>query len=134
MLFASDSFEQKYKERVDEVLTEVLNVRQGIYDGSTIAPRIGFVRETYRHANEFAVWGLGVYAKDRVKTWLRNSDAGLGEFRNVHNTFFALLDTGGHFRVRLGIVPFGCTALLYGEKSEIFLSDNFSRGRYCHHE
>ena len=107
MLFASDSFEQKYKERVDEVLTEVLNVRQGIYDGSTIAPRIGFVRETYRHANEFAVWGLGVYAKDRVKTWLRNSDAGLGEFRNVHNTFL-------HYWIQGGILGFGLVLFLLG--------------------
>ena len=107
MLFASDSFEQKYKERVDEVLTEVMNVRQGIYDGSTIAPRIGFVREAYRHANEFAVCGLGVYAKERVKIWLRDSDAGLGEFRNVHNTFL-------HYWIQGGILGISLVVFLWG--------------------
>ena len=107
MLLASDGFEQKYKERADEVLTEILNVRQGIYDGSTIAPRIGFIRETYRHADEFAICGLGVYAKDRVRTWLRNSDAGLGEFRNVHNTFL-------HYWIQGGILGFGLVLFLLG--------------------
>ena len=107
MLFASDSFEQKYKERVDEVLTEVMNVRQGIYDGSTIAPRIGFIREAYRHANEFAVCGLGVYAKERVKIWLRDSDAGLGEFRNVHNTFL-------HYWIQGGILGISLVVFLWG--------------------
>lgn len=110
-IFVLANFSEKYKERTDEMIVELESVKQGIYTGGTIAPRIGFVREAYVHFNEFAVWGMGVYAKDRVKDWLRNSDAGLGVFTNVHNTFLHYWIQGGIFG--LGIVLFFLGAPFY---------------------
>lgn len=110
-IFVLANFSEKYKERTDEMIVELESVKQGIYTGGTIAPRIGFVREAYVHFNEFAVWGMGVYAKDRVKDWLRNSDAGLGVFTNVHNTFLHYWIQGGIFG--LGVVLFLLGAPFY---------------------
>lgn len=106
-MFVLANFSEKYKERTDEIIVELKNVKQGVYVGGTIAPRVGFIREAYGHLDEFAIWGIGVYAKDRVKDWLRDSDAGLGEFTNVHNTFL-------HYWIQGGILGLGIVGFLFG--------------------
>lgn len=97
---------KKYGERTEEIVKEVKNVKNGVYAGGTIAPRIGFIRESYIHADEFAIWGLGIYAKNRVKDWLIHSDAGLDVFTNVHNSFI-------HYWIQGGIIGFGVIMFLF---------------------
>lgn len=94
-IFVSDGLQEKYEERTEEIVREVENVKQGIYAGGTIAPRIGFIRESFIHIDEFGVWGLGVYAKSRVNNWLQSSEAGLSAFTNVHNSFIHYWIQGG---------------------------------------
>lgn len=106
-VFVFDGFREKYKERTGEIIVELGNIKHGVYSGGTIAPRVGFIREAYIHVDEFAFWGLGVYAKNRVKEWFKNSDAGLGEFRNVHNTFLHYWIQGGVFGLAIMIFLFG---------------------------
>ena len=106
-VFVFDGFREKYKERADEIVVELQNVKHGVYAGGTIAPRVGFVREAYMHIDEFGLWGLGVFAKNRIKEWLQNSDAGLGEYVNVHNTFL-------HYWIQGGILGLGVVIFLFG--------------------
>lgn len=94
-IFVSDGLKGKYEERTEEIVREVENVKQGIYAGGTIAPRIGFIRESFIHIDEFGVWGLGVYAKSRVNNWLQSSEVGLSAFTNVHNSFLHYWIQGG---------------------------------------
>lgn len=103
-VFMFDSSNSKYEERTEEIIREIENVKNGVYAGGTIAPRIGFIRESFIHFDEFALWGLGVRAKSRVLDWLRNSDADLAVFTNVHNTFI-------HYWIQGGI--FGLAIVLY---------------------
>ena len=105
-LLVFNSSNEKYGERTEEIIREVENVKKGIYTGGTIAPRIGFIRESFIHADEFAIWGLGIYAKNRVKDWLVNSDAGLDVFTNVHNSFI-------HYWIQGGIIGLGIIIFLF---------------------
>ena len=94
-IFVFDGLKEKYKERTEEIKREVENVKRGVYAGGTIAPRIGFIRESFIHVDEFGVWGLGIYAKHRVNQWLQSSKDGLGAFTNVHNSFIHYWIQGG---------------------------------------
>lgn len=94
-IFVFDGLKEKYKERTEEIKREVENVKRSVYAGGTIAPRIGFIRESFIHVDEFGVWGLGIYAKHRVNQWLQSSKDGLGAFTNVHNSFIHYWIQGG---------------------------------------
>ena len=96
----------KYEERTEEIVREVENVKQGIYAGGTIAPRVGFIRESFIHVDEFGVWGLGIYAKHRVNNWLQSSGDGLGVFTNVHNSFI-------HYWIQGGILGLAMIVFLF---------------------
>ena len=86
---------EQYKKRLLEAQTEIKNVRQGEYIGGTIGPRIAFIQETFAHRSEFQIWGLGVYAKNQVKTWFETSDKNIAYFNNVHNSFLQYWIIGG---------------------------------------
>ena len=105
-VFMFDGLKGKYGERAEEIRQEVENVKHGIYTGGTIAPRVGFIRESFIHTNEFGLWGLGIYSKNRVNTWLQNSEAELGIFTNVHNTFI-------HYWIQGGILGLGMILFLF---------------------
>lgn len=105
-IFVFDGLKEKYEERTEEIVREVENVKQGIYAGGTIAPRIGFIRESFIHVDEFGVWGLGIYAKHRVNNWFQSSGDGLGVFTNVHNSFI-------HYWIQGGILGLAMIAFLF---------------------
>ena len=105
-IFVFDGLKGKYEERTEEIVREVENVKQGIYAGGTIAPRVGFIRESFIHVDEFGVWGLGIYAKHRVNNWLQSSGDGLGVFTNVHNSFI-------HYWIQGGILGLAMIVFLF---------------------
>jgi len=111
VMFTSDSLSDKYVERTTEIKQEVKNVTHGIYVGGTIAPRVGFIRESFIHLNEFCIWGLGIYSKNRIHFWLQNSEAQLSQFTNVHNSFIHYWIQGGVFG--LGLILFLFLAPFY---------------------
>lgn len=101
----------KYEERIHQVEQEVQSVREGTFIGATVAPRIAFIKESYKHRDEFALWGLGVMTKNRVKAWYESSDMNIAQFNNVNNTFLQYWITAGV--VGLGVVVFLFFAPLY---------------------
>ena len=105
-IFVFDGLKGKYEERAEEVVREIENVKRGIYEGGTIAPRIGLIRESFMHVDEFCVWGLGIYAKHRVNNWLQSSEDGLGAFTNVHNSFI-------HYWIQGGILGLAMIVFLF---------------------
>ena len=105
-IFVFDGLKGKYEERAEEVVREIENVKRGIYEGGTIAPRIGLIRESFMHVDEFGVWGLGIYAKHRVNNWLQSSEDGLGAFTNVHNSFI-------HYWIQGGILGLAMIVFLF---------------------
>lgn len=101
----------KYEERIHQVEQEVQSVREGTFIGATVAPRIAFIKESYKHRDEFALWGLGVMTKNRVKAWYESSDMNIAQFNNVNNTFLQYWITAGV--IGLGVVIFLFFAPLY---------------------
>ena len=84
-----------YEKRIQEIETEIQSVRSGEYRGATIVPRVAFIRESFRHLDEFSVWGLGVCTKHRIKTWYETSDLNIANYNNVNNAFLQYWITGG---------------------------------------
>ena len=101
----------KYEERIHEVGIEVQNVREGKFVGGTVAPRLAFIKESFRHWDEFALWGLGVTTKHRIKAWYEASDLNIAVFNNVNNTFLQYWITAG--LVGLAVMIFLFFAPLY---------------------
>ncbi len=101
----------KYEERMQQVRDEIENVKKGEFTGGTIVPRVAFIRESFRHFDEFALWGLGVCTKHRVKTWYKASDMNIAHFNNVNNAFLQYWITGGV--VGLGVVILLFVAPIY---------------------
>lgn len=91
--FLKDSL--KYTERLQQFKQELQGVQQGEFTGSSLAPRIAFIQESYEHRDEFAIWGLGIYAQSQMKTWFKNSDKNIARFNNVHNSFLQYWIIGG---------------------------------------
>lgn len=85
----------KYEERIEQVEKEMQSVRDGEYIGGSLAPRVAFIKESFRHLDEFSVWGLGIYTKNRVKEWFDTSDLNISIYNNVHNTFLQYWITAG---------------------------------------
>lgn len=84
-----------YQNRMEQMKVETKNVMAGDYSGGSIAPRVAFFREAFKHVDEFGVWGLGVCAKNRVQEWYRTSDADIWYYSNVHNAFLYNWIQGG---------------------------------------
>lgn len=100
-----------YEKRIQEIEEEIQSVRSGEYKGATIVPRVAFIRETFRHVDEFSLWGLGVCTKHRIKTWYECSDMNIANYNNVNNAFLQYWITGGVFGV--GLVLFLFVAPVY---------------------
>ncbi len=84
-----------YEKRIQEIEEEIERVRNGEYEGATIVPRVAFIQESFRHLDEFSVFGLGVCTKHRIKTWYESSDLNISCYNNVNNTFLQYWITGG---------------------------------------
>jgi len=100
-----------YEKRIQEIEEEIHNVRNGEYKGATIVPRVAFIRESFRHADEFALWGLGVCTKHRIKAWYECSDMNIANYNNVNNTFLQYWIIGGVFGI--GWILFWFVAPVY---------------------
>ena len=111
-----------YEKRIQEIEAEIQSVRSGEYRGATIVPRVAFIRESFRHLDEFSAWGLGVCTKHRIKAWYESSDLNIANYNNVNNAFLQYWITGGIFG--LALVLFICgPGLSYDSKKEIFFLD-----------
>ena len=102
---------EKYEERIEEMEVEIRNVREGQFVGGTLAPRLAYIKESFKHLDEFSLWGLGVTTKHRLKAWFETPDWNLEPFTNMHNAFFQYWITGGI--VGLGTVLFVFFASVY---------------------
>ena len=100
-----------YEKRIQEIEEEIQSVRTGEYKGATIVPRVAFLRESFRHIDEFSLWGLGVCTKHRIKAWYEASDMNIAIYNNVNNAFLQYWITGGIFG--LGLVLFLFVAPVY---------------------
>ena len=76
-----------YEKRIQEIEEEIQSVRSGEYKGATIVPRVAFIRESFRHVDEFSLWGLGVCTKHRIKAWYEASEMNIAIYNNVNNAF-----------------------------------------------
>ena len=86
-----------YEARMQEVREEIESVTKGEFQGGTIAPRVAFIRESFKHMDEFGLWGLGVSTKHRIKAWFDASDMNIARYKNVGNIFLQYWVTGGIF-------------------------------------
>ena len=86
-----------YEARMQEVREEIESVTKGEFQGGTIAPRVAFIRESFKHMDEFGLWGLGVSTKHRIKAWFDASDMNIARYKNVGNIFLQYWGTGGIF-------------------------------------
>jgi membrane protein len=102
---------KKYEERIEEMEVEMRNVRDGQFVGGTLAPRLAFIKESFKHSDEFSLWGLGVMTKHRIKAWYEASDLNIAQFNNVNNAFLQYWITGGI--VGLAVVLFVFFASIY---------------------
>ena len=84
-----------YEARMQEVREEIENVRRGEFSGGTIVPRVASIRESFKHFDEFGLWGLGVSTKHRIKAWFDASDMNIARYKNVGNIFLQYWVTGG---------------------------------------
>ena len=85
----------KYEERLLQMEQEIQSVQSGEFVGSSLASRVAFIKESFRHFDEFSVWGLGIYTKNRIKEWFEASDLNISIYNNVHNTFLQYWITAG---------------------------------------
>ena len=95
-----------YEKRIQEIEAEIQSVRNGEYRGATIVPRVAFIRESFRHLDEFSAWGLGVCTKNRIKAWYESSDLNIANYNNVNNAFLQYWITGGIFGLALVLFLF----------------------------
>ena len=95
-----------YEKRIQEIEAEIQSVRNGEYRGATIVPRVAFIRESFRHLDEFSAWGLGVCTKHRIKAWYESSDLNIANYNNVNNAFLQYWITGGIFGLALVLFLF----------------------------
>ena len=96
-----------YEKRIQEIEEEIQSVRSGEYKGATIVPRVAFIRESFRHVDEFSLWGLGVCTKHRIKAWYEASEMNIAIYNNVNNAFLQYWITGGIFGLGLVLFLFG---------------------------
>lgn len=88
---------QAYIERGKEMKKEFQGVIQGEYNGNSISPRAGIMKENFSHWKEFVVFGLGVYEPAVVRHWYPNSPYIKVPVTNAHNSFI-------EFWLRAGIL------------------------------
>lgn len=86
---------QAYIDRVKQMEQEIENIHDGKYQGGSIAPRLGLMKENFSHFNEFGIFGLGVYKNSAIREWYPKSPYHLGGIYNSHNTFVEYWLIGG---------------------------------------
>lgn len=90
-LLMFDAFEG----RVREMNVEIENIQDGKFEGTSVAPRLGIIKESFSHFKEFGLLGLGVYKKPIVAEWYKNSPFEIGELTNAHNFLLEFWLVGG---------------------------------------
>lgn len=84
-----------YMNRFKQVKNEIENVQKGNFQGSSIAPRLGLIKENFSHFDEFGLFGLGVYKGAAIREWYANSPYRLTGITNAHNSFVEFWLIGG---------------------------------------
>ena len=97
---------EKFGQRVEEVKQDLRNIREGNYDGNTLGPRLAIFEAIFAHVDEFALWGEGVYAKEKVDKWLAESDRGISVYFSSQNAFLQYWIQGGVFGLALLVYLF----------------------------
>ncbi|MEG0794976.1 MAG: O-antigen ligase family protein [Odoribacter sp.] len=93
-----------YIQRMKDMKQEIVSVQAGTFQGGSIGPRAGLIKENFSHFDQFGLWGLGVYKKEMTKEWYEHSPYIGVWVSNSHNTFV-------DFWLTLGV--FGLFFLLY---------------------
>ena len=84
------------KLRFNEIKQEISNIREGnLRETGSLAPRVAFLKESYAHRDEYALWGLGVTMKQQIKAWYDASPHNIAHFSSVNNTFLHYWIIGG---------------------------------------
>ena len=111
---------EKFGRRVDEIKQDIANIKSGNLQGETIAPRVAIYKETLAHLDEFGLWGVGVYAKDRVNNWFANSELDIFEYYNVHSAFLQFWVQGGICGLLFMLYLFLVSIVKYWKKGREF--------------
>ena len=86
---------QAYMERMKAMGQEIENIHDGKFQGGSVAPRLGLMKENFSHFNEFGLFGLGVYKNSAIREWYAVSPYSLAGINNSHNTFVEYWLIGG---------------------------------------
>ncbi len=86
-----------YLSRANDMMKEIEEVQAGNYQGGSIAPRLGLMKENFSHFDEFGWVGLGMYKGDAVHQWYSTSPYRLKDknVTNSHNSFVEAWLFGG---------------------------------------
>lgn len=84
-----------YEKRLKQVINEIENVQEGQFEGSSIAPRLGLIKENFSHFDEFGLFGLGVYKGAATREWYSKSPYHISGISNAHNVFVEFWLIGG---------------------------------------
>ena len=76
-----------YHARLEQATQEITGVLEGNYEGASIAPRWGGMKENFSHFDKWGVVGLGVYEKEITREWYSNSPYMSIHMRHSHNSF-----------------------------------------------
>ena len=97
---------EKFGQRVEEVKQDLRNMREGNYDGRTIGPRIAIFKAIFDHVDEFALWGEGVYSKERIHKWFAEAEDEITVYFSSQNAFLQYWIQGGLFGLALVVYLF----------------------------
>lgn len=86
---------EAYVQRIKEMRNEITHVRKGDFQGGSIGPRAGLMKENFSHFREFGIWGLGVYKKYTTREWYAHSPYIPVDVTNAHNSFVEFWLRGG---------------------------------------
>lgn len=107
---------EKFGQRVNEIKQDIANIQAGNFQGETIAPRVAIYKETLSHLDEYGLWGVGVYAKDRVNNWFANSEMNISVYYNVHSAFLQFWVQGGILGLFFVLYLFFAAVIKYWKK------------------
>lgn len=86
-----------FEQRMLQVREEYVDVKEGdLQEGGTITPRVVFYKECFRHFDQYALWGLGVYTNPVSKQWYLNSgNVVVASLSHSHNSYLQYWMIGG---------------------------------------
>lgn len=84
-----------YISRINQAKQEIEYLREGKFQGGSIAPRYGLMKENFSHFNDFGLFGLGVYKGSAIREWYEKSTYPIHGITNAHNSFVEFWLIGG---------------------------------------